>query len=215
MAAPVAHGREVFELDPATTALLVIDMQNAFVAENAAYETPKARDIIPNLQRLLDFARAHDMPVVWTRSDHSAPHAGILLNKCPAVREDGVCTPGHESFEFHPDVPDREPSDYEVQKHKYDAFWETDLDAILRNNGVKAVVITGTATNICCDTTARSAFCRDYHVAFLSDATASFQDDMHEVTLKTMEMLFGRVLTTDETLAELEAATRAELQAAT
>jgi len=216
MAEPVAHGRDVFTLNPRGAALLVIDMQNAFVAENAAYETPKARDIIVNIAKLLDFARAHGMPVVWTRSNHEAPYSGILLNKCPAVREDHVCWPGHESFEYYPHMPQRQEGEYEVIKHKYDAFFETDLDAILRNNAVDTVIITGTATNICCDTTARSAFCRDYQVAFLGDATASFADDMHEVTLKTMEMLFGRVMTTDEALEEMaeQIAASAELAGA-
>lgn len=203
-AAPVAHGREVFTLDPHGAALLVIDMQNAFVAEEAAYETPKARDIIPNLDRLLRFAREHDLPVVWTRSNHEPPYGGVLLKKCPAVREDRVCWPGHESFDYYEDMPQPEEGEHHVVKHKYDAFFETDLDAILRNSGVETVIITGTATNICCDTTARSAFCRDYQVAFLSDATASFDDDMHEATLKTMELLFGRVMSTDEALAEME-----------
>ena len=189
-------------------------MQNASVAENAAYETPKARDIIPNLQRLIDFARAHDMPVVWTRSDHSAPHRHPVEQVSRSTDRRRLPAPGTRASNFIPTLLSAEAGDYEVQKHKYDAFWETDLDAILRNNGVKTVIITGTATNICCDTTARSAFCRDYQVAFLSDATATFQDDMHEVTLKTMEMLFGRVMTTDETLAELEAAT-SELEMAT
>jgi nicotinamidase-related amidase len=205
-APPVAHGRDVFTLDPQRTALLVIDMQNAFVAERAAYETPKARDIIPNIKRLLQFAHEHGLPVVWTRSDHSAPYGGILLNKCPAVREDHVCWPGHESFDYYPHMPQPGEGEYQVVKHKYDAFFETDLDAILRNRKVETVIITGTATNICCDTTARSAFCRDYQVAFLSDATATFDDEMHEATLKTMEMLFGRVMTTDEVLAEMEEA---------
>jgi nicotinamidase-related amidase len=203
-APPVAHGREVFTLDPERTALLVIDMQNAFVAESAAYETPKARDIIPNIERLLQFAREHGQPVVWTRSDHSAPYGGILLNKCPAVRLDHVCWPEHPSFDYYPQMEQPAEGEYQVIKHKYDAFFETDLDAILRNRGVETVVITGTATNICCDTTARSAFSRDYQVAFLSDATASFDDEMHEATLKTMELLFGRVMTTDEVLAEFD-----------
>jgi len=178
-------------------------MQNAFVAEHAAYETPKAREIIPNIAKLLDFARANGMPVVWTRSNHEAPYGGVLLKKCPAVREDHVCWPGHESFDYYADMPHRADGEYEVIKHKYDAFFETDLDAILRNASVETVIITGTATNVCCDTTARSAFCRDYQVAFLGDATASFADDMHEVTLKTMEMLFGRVMTTDAAIAEM------------
>jgi nicotinamidase-related amidase len=202
-AAPVAHGKDVFTLDPLRAALLVIDMQNAFVAEGAAYETPNARVMIPNVARLLDFARGHDMPIVWTRSDHRPPYAGILVNKCPAVREDHVCWPGHESFDFYSDMPQPESGEFQVTKHKYDAFHETNLDAILRNQAVETVIIAGTATNVCCDSTARSAFMRDYQVAFLSDATASFNDDMHEVTLQTMEMLFGRVMSTDEVLAEM------------
>jgi ureidoacrylate peracid hydrolase len=212
-AAPVARGRDVFTLARGRSALLVIDMQNAFVAEGAAYETPKARDIVPNLQRLLDYAHANGMPVVWTRSDHSAPYGGVLLKKCPAVAIDGVCCAGHESFEFYAGMPQPQPGDHQVVKHKYDAFFETDLDAILRNSGVETVIITGTATNICCDTTARSAFCRDYQVAFLSDATATFDDEMHEATLKTMDLLFGRVMTTDETLAELDEAATAGVRA--
>jgi nicotinamidase-related amidase len=203
-APPVAHGRDVFTLDPALSAVLVIDMQNAFVAPGAAYETPKARDIVANLERLLECARAHGMPVVWTRSDHSPPYGGVLLKKCPAVAIDGVCCAGHESFEFWSGMSQPHPGDHQVVKHKYDAFFETDLDAILRNSGVETVIITGTATNVCCDTTARSAFCRDYQVAFLSDATATFDDEMHEATLKTMDLLFGRVMTTDETLSELD-----------
>lgn len=203
-AAPVAHGKDVFTLDPDTSALLVIDMQNAFVAEGAAYETPNARVMIPNVERLLEFARREEMPIVWTRSDHRPPYSGILINKCPAVREDKVCWPGDESFDFYGDMPQPEDGEFHVVKHKYDAFHETDLDAILRNQGVKTVIIVGTATNVCCDSTARSAFMRDYQVMFLSDATASFNDAMHEVTLQTMEMLFGRVMSTDEVLAELE-----------
>jgi ureidoacrylate peracid hydrolase len=203
-AAPVAHGKDVFTLDPRETALLVIDMQNAFVAEGAAYETPKARVMIPNIERLLGFARTQNMPIVWTRSDHRPPYSGILINKCPAVREDEVCWPGHESFDFYSDMPQPQDGEFEVVKHKYDAFHETDMDAILRNQGVKTVIIVGTATNVCCDSTARAAFMRDYQVAFLSDATASFNDVMHEVTLQTMEMLFGRVMTVAEAVSEMQ-----------
>jgi nicotinamidase-related amidase len=205
-AAPVAYGKDVFTLDPARAALLVIDMQNAFVAEAATFETPKARAMLPEVGRLLSFAREHAMPIVWTRSDHRPPYAGILANKCPVVREDRVCWPGDESFDFYPDMPQPEDGEFQVVKHKYDAFHETDLDAILRNQSVETVIIIGTATNICCDSTARSAFMRDYQVAFLSDATATFDENMQAVTLQTMELAFGRVLTTDEVLAELEEA---------
>ena len=79
---------------------------------------------------------------------------------------------------------------------------------------VKTVIIIGTATNVCCESTARSAFFRDYQVAFISDSTASFDDSMHEATLKTIDMLFGRVMSTDELLTEMGAPASVEEAAA-
>jgi biuret amidohydrolase len=200
---PIAFGRDFFTFEPATTALIVIDMQNSFVAEGGTYETPPARDMIPRLDRLIAFAREHDMPIVWTQSDHSAPHSGIMLKKFPTIREDRELWKGEPSFELYPAMVQPAPGEFRVVKHKYDAFWETDLDAILRNSGVETVIIVGTATNICCESTARSAFFRDYQVVFLSDCTASFDPDMHEAALKTIDVFFGRVLTSDEALAEM------------
>jgi ureidoacrylate peracid hydrolase len=199
----IAFGRDFFTFDPATTALIVVDMQNSFVAEGGTYETPPAREMIPRLECLIAFAREHGMPVVWTQSDHSAPHSGIMLKKFPTIREDRELWRGEPSFDLYPDMVQPAPGEFRVVKHKYDAFWETDLDAILRNSGAKTVIIAGTATNICCESTARSAFFRDYQVVFVSDCTASFDQDMHDAALKTIDVFFGRVMTTDETIGEL------------
>lgn len=199
----IAFGVDFFTVDPATTALVVVDMQNAFVAEGGTYETPDARDNVPNVRLLLDFARTKGMPVIWTQSDHSAPYSGIMLKKFPAIREDKVLWRGEESFELFGDMPQPRPGEHRVVKHKYDAFFETDLDAILRNLGVDTLVIVGTATNVCCESTARSAFFRDYQVAFPSDANASFDPGMHAAALATIDMFFGRVMTTAELLVEM------------
>jgi len=91
---------------------------------------------------------------------------------------------------------------YRVVKHKYGAFFETDLDSILRNNRIKTIIIVSTATNVCCESTARSGFFRDYQVAFPSDCNASFDDGMHQASPKTIDM-FGRVMTTEELLDEM------------
>jgi nicotinamidase-related amidase len=202
----IAFGRDFFTFDAATTALLVIDMQNSFVAEGGTYETPPARDIIPRLERLIAFAREHGMPIVWTQSDHSAPHSGIMLKKFPAIREDRELWRGEPSFELYPEMVQPAAGEFRVVKHKYDAFWETDLDAILRNSGVETVVIVGTATNICCESTARSAFFRDYQVVVVGDCTASFDQGMHDAALKTIDVFFGRVMTTDGVLTEMQEA---------
>jgi ureidoacrylate peracid hydrolase len=204
-AAPIVFGREFFSVDPRSTALIVIDMQVAFVGPGATYETPGARTMIPKLEGLLAFARERRMPVVWTQSDHSAPYSGVMLAKFPTIREDKYLWRGEPSFELYPDMPQPRAGEFRVVKHKYDAFFETDLDAILRNQRVNTVIIVGTATNVCCESTARSAFYRDYRVAFPSDCNASFDDGMHQATLKTMDMFFGRVMTTAELLQEMSA----------
>jgi ureidoacrylate peracid hydrolase len=204
-AEPVAFGRDFFEVDPASTALIVIDMQNGFVAEGAVYETPDAREMLDRLGSLVEFAREHDMPVVWTQSDHSAPYSGVMLEKFPAIREDHVLWKGEESFELYPQMVQPREDEHRVVKHKYDAFFETDLDAILRNLGVETVIIVGTATNVCCESTARSAFFRDYHVVLPADCNASFDRAMHDAALKTLDMFFGRVVTTDALVREMEA----------
>jgi nicotinamidase-related amidase len=212
-AAPIAFGTDVFHVDPRSSALVVIDMQNGFVAEGATYETPEAREIVGPIEQLLEFARANEMPVIWTQSDHSAPHSGIMLKKFPAIREDRVLWKGEPSFELYPAMPQPLEGEYRVVKHKYDAFFETDLDAILRNLGVDTLVIVGTATNVCCESTARSAFFRDYQVVMPADANASFDRAMHDASLKTIDTFFGRVTTTEELLRELSAG-RAQLAAA-
>ena len=189
----------------ATPALIVVDMQNGFVAPGATYETPGARSMMDQLRAIIERCRSLGMPIIWTQSDHSAPASGIMLKKFPTIREDRYLWKGQESFELYPDMLQPMPGEHRVVKHKFDAFFETDLDAILRNQRVETVIIVGTATNVCCESTARSAFFRDYQVAFPSDANASFDQGMHEAALKTIDMFFGRVMTTAELLDELGA----------
>jgi len=196
-------GRDFFTVDPHETALIVIDMQNAFVAEGATFETPGARVMIPRLESLIAFAREHKMPVIWTQSDHRPPFGGLMLRKFPPIAE-GVLWPGDQSYEFYPRVdPQPGEREYCIVKHKFDAFFETPLDAILRNHRIRTLIVTGTATNACCESTARSGFMRDYQVAFPSDANATFDESMHQATLCNIDLLFGRVMTPDELLSEM------------
>ena len=126
-----------------------------------------------------------------------------MLRKFPTIREDRVLWKDDASFELYPDMPQPLPDEHRVVKHKYDAFFETDLDAILRNNGMTTVIITGTATNVCCESTARSAFFRDYNVVFPSDCNATFDPEMQAASLKTIDLFFGRVLPLEELLNEM------------
>lgn len=203
---PSLTGKNFFTIDPVRCALIVIDMQNAFVAEGAPFETPGAREMLPRLERLIRTARELQMPIVWTQSDHRPPYGGLMLRKFPAIANDRILWQGEPSFEMYPAMiqPQEGPLEYRIIKHKFDSFFETDLDAILRYHHVDTVIITGTATNACCESTARSAFMRDYKVVFPSDANATFDEAMHRATLVNIDLLFGRVLTTEELLAEIE-----------
>ena len=165
------------------------------------------RAMIPRLERLIRCARERQMPIVWTQSDHRPPYGGLMLRKFPAIAKEHVLWQGEPSFEMYPNMiqPREGPLEYRIVKHKFDAFFETDLDAILRYHRVDTVIITGTATNACCESTARSAFMRDYKVVFPGDANATFDEAMHRATLVNIDLLFGRVLTTEELLAEIGA----------
>ena len=205
---PNASEKNFFTIVPRSCALIVIDMQNAFVAEGAVFETPGARTMIPRLEQLIQFARASRIPIVWTQSDHRPPYGGLMLRKFPAIAEDHILWQGEPSYEMYPHMlqPREGKLEYKIVKHKYDAFFETDLDAILRYCQVDTVIITGTATNACCESTARSAFMRDYKVVFPSDLNATFDEAMHLATLKNIDLLFGRVVSSNELLAAMEAA---------
>ena len=211
MSNPSLTGKEFFTIDPARCALIVIDMQNAFVAEGAPFETPGAREMIPRLERLIRCARELQMPIVWTQSDHRPPYGGLMLRKFPAIANEHVLWQGEPSFDLYSEMiqPREGPLEHRIVKHKFDAFFETDLDAILRYHRVDTVIVTGTATNACCESTARSAFMRDYKVVFPSDANATFDEAMHRATLVNVDLLFGRVLSTEELLAEIGVRTAA------
>jgi nicotinamidase-related amidase len=202
---PSVSGRSYFTVDPRRSALIVIDMQNAFVAEGGPLETPGARTMIPRLERLIRFSRECGIPVIWTQSDHRAPYGGLMLRKFPVIGK-GLLWRDEPGYAMYPAMlqPQEGEREYVIIKHKFDAFFETDLDAILRYHQVNTVIITGTATNVCCESTARSAYMRDYLVAFPEDTNATFDEAMHQATLKNIDLFFGRVMSTEELITEME-----------
>ena len=196
-------GEAFFRIQRETSALLIIDMQNAFLEPGAMLEAPMGRAIIPQLAKLIEVCRGLDVPVIWARLDTSAPYGGLLLDKYPSLREQRVLYKGTHSFELFSGLPSPREDEFHIVKHKYDAFHRTDLDTLLRNIGTDTVIITGVTTNCCCESTARSAFEHDYKVAFTSDGTAAFEQRLHDTTLDTIRELFGRVLTIAAVIEEL------------
>ena len=97
------------------------------------------------------------------------------------------------------------PEEHQVDKYGYNAFHRTRLTDLLLANQVDSVVITGTVTQICVDDTARGAFHEGFQAVVISDAVSSFAPDLHQATLRNLAMKYGRVVTRDEAVAELEA----------
>src|SRR6266852_3551841 len=95
--------------------------------------------------------------------------------------------------------------DLRVRKATYSAFMpgSSDIEAQLKSRGIDTVLITGTATNVCCESTARDAMLLDYRVMMISDANATWTDEEHAATLNTFMMFFGDVMSTDEAVARL------------
>ncbi len=201
------HGVPNRPFDLSRAALLVIDMQAEFVERGwAASWVPEATRLIPRLARVLEAARAAGLPVIHTAfaATHrflDRPLSGAAMpNRYPGEPSEGLCvTP-----RFPPELTPR-PDEILILKPSYGAFYDTPLDTILRNLGRDTVIVTGTMTNLCCDTTARQAYERGYHVVFGADLTATNDPEIQAAELKTLRYGFARVVTADELLAQLAA----------
>jgi ureidoacrylate peracid hydrolase len=192
-------------LDPRTSALVAIDLQNTFVAPGAPLEVPRARTIVPNVNALARGFRAAGAPVVWVRMIADAPEAwpsrARMLDPRLAAAANASMQPGHHGHELWPAL-EVQPGDLHVDKRRYSAFLpvSSNIDTLLRERGVQTIVVTGTTSNVCCESSARDAMMLGYDVLFVSDATAALTDAAHLSALCSIMTVFGDVLTTAEVL---------------
>ena len=195
------------KVDAASAAVIVVDMQNDFCHPEGASarngrSTAMAEAMAPNLQRLLGHARGAGVPVVFVRNAQTE-HTMSEVQREHRLRrgsEVPVCVEGTWGVEFYGVAP--EPGEAVVTKHRYSAFIGTDLDLILRSKGIKSLIITGVATNVCVESTARDAYMMDYYVVFMGDCSAcSAGPEAHAATLANIERTFGVVASVDELIA--------------
>jgi ureidoacrylate peracid hydrolase len=207
------RGRErIFEtLNPQRCAHLIVDMQLGFMAPGAAVEVPMAREIVDKVNQCSRAVRAAGGLNVFLRYtfDANEPHSwsfwyDVVNGPQTKERTRLAFTRGCEQFELWPTL-DVAEQDLIVDKTRFSAFvpGTCELDALLRARGIDTVIVSGTLTNCCCESTARDAHQRNYQVVFLCDATAALSDDEHNATLNNMQALFGEVLTVDELSALL------------
>jgi ureidoacrylate peracid hydrolase len=198
-------------LDPARTALVVVDLQNGFMAPGQPAEIAFAREIVPNVNRLATATRAAGGTVVWvhnTIDSESEASWSVWLNHFadgdwgPRMRR--AFTPGDFGHEIYGAL-DVKAGDLKVLKYRFSAMIQgaSDLDAILRGRGIDTLIVVGTATNVCCESTARDAMMLNYKVFFVSDANACRTDEEHNATLGILLVMFADIRSTDEMIGLL------------
>ncbi|MDH7515114.1 MAG: isochorismatase family protein [Bacteroidota bacterium] len=187
------YDRREMRLNGAESALLVIDMQRFFLDPASPTFTCGGVVVLPRVKSLVAAFRRARRPVIFTRHVHhpSGLDAGIM-----GWWWDGMCLEGSPESEIHPDLAPL-PAEKVVLKHRYSAFFDTDLGTILRCLNVKDLVVAGVMTNLCCESTARDAYFRDYRVFFCADATATICEEMHVASLLNLAYGFARVTTVD------------------
>jgi ureidoacrylate peracid hydrolase len=193
------------QLAPERTALLVIDMQSAFV-DLPPMGNPFAAEIIPNINRLCAAVRGAGGVVAFTRhtvSDQPRFRLSDWELKMVPRHPDGALffTVGSHGHELHRDL-DVLPQDIVIDKHRFSAFMpnSSDLHEALQGRGVDTLIVTGTVTNVCCETTARDAHMLGYKIVFVSDANAALSDEEHNASLLNMTTIFGEVRDTAGTI---------------
>jgi isochorismate hydrolase len=180
------------KIDQKHAALIVVDMQNFF------YRI--AQPVLKNILKVIQSCRQGNVLIIFTQHGHTDPvKDGGMLGEWWGE----LIVNGTEDWRFLSEVT-IEPRDTVLPKKRYSAFFETDLDTTLQSRGIQDLIISGVMTNLCCETTARDAFMRDYRVFFLIDGTATGKADLHLATLKTLGFGFTYLLTCDELIQMLK-----------
>lgn len=199
-------------IEPASTALVVIDMQNAFVAEGAPLEVPKARDIVANINRLAETMRAAGGTVVWVQMTmtESGPNSFPVYYKY-FFQEEGrkkhlaALTEGAELHGLYPEL-DVRPNETVVLKNRFSALIQgsSDLDELCKARGIDTLIVVGTLTNVCCESTVRDAMMLGYRALMPADASATLSDEEHLAALITVALFFGDIRDTEQVIRLIE-----------
>jgi len=198
------------------TAVIVVDMQNDFVREGAPMSLPSCRKVIPNAKRVIDACRGAKIPIIYLKFI-AGPKETLIWTWSPRLLpNEKCCWKNHKRY--YPDIKKEaeasdiieeiypEPGDPIIEKYGYNGFYNSNLENVLRAHQIEYVIVFGALTPICVDDTIAGAFERQLKVLAISDAMGTFDEKYHENSLRRIAMKYGRVLTTDELLDELQAA---------
>ena len=198
-------------LDARKTALVVVDMQDYFVADGMPGCAPEARTIVPNINRLAQAMREAGGAVIWIQTEalvddpedwanrKEATTAARWAKRQSLLAKSGAGFPIYAACAVSPD-------DKIAIKYRYSAFipYPSELDGLLRKQSIDTMLVTGVATSTCCESTARDAAMWGYRTIMVSDGNADHTDALHNHTLGKFLVTFGDVQATDDLLATLK-----------
>lgn len=188
-------------LIPEQTALVIVDVQNDFCHPSGAKalagaELSAIQAMVPQLARIVTEARAQGVHILFVQTEHSPwsdTPRWLARSRAEAADRPLTCRSGSWGAELYGLEP--RPEDRIVTKHRYSAFFGTDLDLILRSRGIQTTLVTGVLTNVCVESTVRDAFSYGYRTILLADGCASTDNAAHEAALKNLGRHFGEVTT--------------------
>ena len=198
------------ELDARKTALVVVDMQDYFVAEGMPACAPEARTIVPNINRLAQATRMAGGAVIWIQTEALSADPQDWANRKEATSASGwakrqsllsKCGDGFPIYSTCAVLPE----DKIAIKYRYSAFipYPSELDGMLLELGIDTLLVTGVATSTCCESTARDAAMWGYRTVMVADGNADQTDVLHNHTLGKFLVTFGDVQSTDDLVAKL------------
>ena len=163
---------------------------------------------MPNVKKLVGVARSAEVPIIYTKAAHYID--GVMVSPLEAAYqpelENKFIVPGSYDDEICEELKPEE-SDHVIRKYRFCSFHGTELETLLNTINypcaIDTLIITGTVTNICCESTARTAFMKDYKVAFTSDGTGGLDQRSQDATLEIMGRCFARVMTVEEIIEEM------------
>lgn len=198
------------KVDPRHAAVIVIDMQKDFTTRGCFWDQLGQLDadaiagVAARLRAFLDAARGHDVPIVHVTANYDPQFMSAPMHE--RLHRHGIgryCQSGTVGIEFHAGLEPL-PGEPVVVKHRFDAFYDTELDVLLQSRGVKTVIMTGVAVHGCVDSTSRHAYFKGYYVVFGANLTGGATPDVHRMTLDSIDLMFGVSATADEIAAAWE-----------
>ena len=189
------RGYEKFHFEIENSALLVLDMQNVFLSPSSHAYIPSSNALMPIINSLINYFENHHRPIFFTRHINSEDEEDLMLKwwKSPISLDDPLSSISTDlnvgSSEF-------------LIKNKYSAFINTNLEQILKKKSIKQVLITGVMSHLCCESTAREAFMRNFEVFYIIDGTATYNELLHQGTMFALAHGFAECLTAKDVMGE-------------